>query len=432
MTPTKTDTIYNYFSRNSWQMVLSALTDFQKSVPVGPVNPNDAEIREFVDNILGFFAITDREEMDVNHIRAIVSLFDVSLLKRYSENPNDQDVAEELYEQLNLLNAGFGLISGIKEMDPSEVFLALSDNGRFEEVKERFYYTCRTAIKGQDIRKYSAIIMPLLAVDEFALEEQFTWNEILMYSLLLQIVWLNFSNFEIGDQEVLVQKYFYKAIIAGVSVRQILTNLIMNSEDVYIYTIWHSFLIQAIEKNKELVVIGKPEDNLVRDFFGLITSYRTRVGEKFLNGLEQKNYITALYDGREKKEHLVMWLMEAFFIYLNIKTGNLVSYERYSGQKNDQETEIYINEFAKLYEWFFFETDWDKIVLYYQKPEVKVPLVAFLRGCHDIFDLESETAVERITKFSEFLHQNGLLPKDQDVLEFHETDGKIHWNEKIV
>ena len=432
MTPTKTDTIHYYFSRNSWQMVLLALSDFLKNAPLGAINQNDLEIREFVDNILGFFAITDRGEMDVNHIRAIVSLLDVSLLKKYSANPNDQVIAEELYEQLNLLNASFGLLSGVKELTSGEIFVALSDPKIFDEERVRFYYSCRTAIKGQDIRKYSAMIMPLLAVDEFALEEQFIWSEVLMYSLLLQIVWLNFSNFEIGDQEVLLQKYFYKAIIAGVSVRQILTNLIMSAEDVYMYTIWHSFMIQALEKNKESVVIGKPEDNLVRDFFGLITSYRTRVGEKFLNGLEQKNYITALYEGRDKKEHLVMWLMEAFYIYLNIKTGNLVPYERYSGQKNDQETEIYINEFAKLYEWFFFEADWDKIVLYYQKPEFRVPLVAFLRGCHDVFDLESETAVERITKFSEFLHQNGLLPKDQDVLEFHESDGRFHWNEKIV
>ena len=257
MTPTKIDTIYNYFSRNSWQMVLSALSDFLKSTPAMPTNPNDSEMREFSDNILGFFAITDRGEMDVNHIRAIVSLLDVSLLKKYLENSNDQVIAEELYEQLIFLTASFGLISGIKEMDPSEVFLALSDTGRFEEEKARFYYTCRTAIKGQDVRKYSAIIMPLLAVDEFASEEQFTWSEVLMYSLLLQIVWLNFSNFEIGDQEVLLQKYFYKAIISGVSVRQILTNLIMGAEDVYMYTIWHSFLIQALEKNKESVVISE-------------------------------------------------------------------------------------------------------------------------------------------------------------------------------
>jgi len=69
---------------------------------------------------------------------------------------------------------------------------------------------------------------------------------------------------------------------------------------------------------------------------------------------------------------------------------------------------------------------------YFKNKNPVVPIKAFLNKLREVVPLENEDSVQALARLTGLFHQARIIPSSQELIEFHEQDGKFHWNEKLV
>lgn len=416
---------YFRHSRDSVKQALLSLRDIDRSLF------EDSEMAQKFGTYVDFLTArieAPREEGPQWPIdMACISIIDVDIISEFTRNPRDTDVRDVLFFQLELV-AGTTVYGEISETYTPEQISKILTGEMKDYNPVWFAYTLRQAIIGYDVHKYREVIWPYIELEQVISRREYSWEEAFYFSLMLQNAWCFFPVLTEEQQVFLLSFYFYRSIVAGVPVKEYLSNSLYESAGIFDLLFFHALYTGALDQNVEAVTTDIMTD-VTKPLNDIVNNYINRVGEDILDGFKQNEFVQALYEGQKGRDPFVSWIQESFFIILHLKRGNLIDQASF-----EEVTELnkMHEDFVTLLTWFFDEKRWQNLVDYFQKVDSHVQLKVFLWYCTYIYDLETDGSVQKFVNFTEFLQENRLLREDEDIIEYHEEDKQFHWNEALL
>lgn len=363
----------------------------------------------------------------------LIVLIDIELVKSFLNSlgtDNSRILSKEVLKNLEYISASLNLMSGMEVYTPDE-FKEIFLESKIQIDYLRFFHTLGQIFVGLDKNKYIEFILVFLSVDSVINRQKLINEEALIISLFLRIVWKNFIFLNFDDKKLLLQNYLYRSVVTGVPVLKILKDYFYyNSYDEYSYLIEHTKIIPELKQNKEIVNLDSDitsGEAVNKKLIDVINGYEVRSGGKVLDGFSQQEYIKELFEKEKKKQFYVGWFMQIFFIFFHTERCTLIEIPHF---KEDSEEKIQSKELSEILLKIFFEDEWGDIVKYYQQEKSLVPIEVIFRNYARNFNLKNEAAVQRFAKLSDLLKKEGII--NEDILEFHESDGQFHWNKNLL
>jgi len=411
---------YHYFDG------LSAETFFDISEKIIFNENNDTKIRDYLGSIVEVIENTK----DENEEKAYLRLAYVLDLESFKETDFFVGVGHNFLSKLESVASSFGLGESKNLYTPSQMVQLFADIGTINDVKfNHLLYTLRQMVLSRHEKFHAKIVLDFLLSDEILKKEEFTWQEALLFVLALQTVWEYFILFSEENRQQLISNYLYKAVVVGVPLVKVFTEYFNSSINEIDFIKRYCACVLSCKNSKEKFPVNVDSDKYetLQNYLNL----HVLMGETAEETRNDK-FIENLYDGVQNAEFYVEILKEVNSLVGHFQTADLVNYNDFENQKIDPDVKVYDDELLQLLSWFFLEKTWSKIIEYYKKEKIRVPLEAVLRTCSYDFDLEKEETVKRFLDFTDLLHQNNLLPADQDIIIFHESDNQFHWNDEIT
>lgn len=334
-------------------------------------------------------------------------------------------IYNQLLNQILTVGAWFNLLLDLTFYSVDEVEQIIS--GEKTDIDFlRFVFTLRDAYDSDEGRDVILFLTQDMLSDTANLPvkpEQHTWDQAIIRTIYLLLVFHRFDAREDEKQQDLLKYFFYQAIVAGVSVREILSSVLYNTQNPVDVVEISEFFYVGLSQNIESVIINTDTGD-TRSFQDIVSELKL---DNTTTGTENISlYVKKLYSGQKYSNQFVVWLSEALSIILAIEDGTLINKNRGSELNEKQK---YNNEIIELVQWFLDKNTWDNINKYYQNKDALVPIESLVKELPSVTSLENEKDIELVAGFSEFLHQHDFTPKDQDLLFFNESDNQFHWNE---
>ncbi len=422
---------FEQFFTGSWQESAQAL---QKLVNFDFVNHSNkeriADIKLLASNLLSYpEAVLDDIWQEEN--QEFLLLLDTNLVnKALSLTPNEdtEKVVQQLHEHLQLLCAATGGLPGLAIYTPQELSNIFSQK-MVDYDKHSFLYTCLQISLGLDHEEYIDVIMPFMTLEVVLARRDFNTEDTLMYAVLIKALWFNFLLLSDDDRYELLKNYFYKAIVIGAPVQKILQNYLdVNSYNQYIYLKKYIDLIKALKKNTENILVFQDNKTSTKPLLSMINDYVVSVGEvKILDGLAQKEFLSSFYGSIKGWGKYVKWLTEVFYIFFHIERANLLEKPAFNEKNKISQSE---EDLLDLLYIILMGNDWSKLISYYKQANPLLPLQVVLRYCSKDFILDDEDVLDKFLDLTQALKDADII--DKDIIEFHESDGKFHWNEELI
>lgn len=317
----------------------------------------------------------------------ILSLFDVGLARFFVDDFNkhqisDKNISEEFPDlslQVNVLSAFTDLSFGADFYTTEEWAEILKGKISDPDVDFKKLFATLLEVSKISDQSYDLHLRAVNFLDSFQdkIATPIDWKYSVLINFLLNFLYNRFDKLSETDRKLLLEKYFYAAIILGVPVRATIQKRLREFQWVVPYVDFSFELSGYLEANKEILSI-KPAEGL-------------EISEKL------------------KSSSLIDWLKEG---------DSFLNYENRE-------------DLLRLYAYFAFGGNFDKIVEYYSQSP-KIPLKIFLQNLSVVADLKDNNTVQLCLNLAEVLKRQNLLPADNDIIEFHESDNQFHWNEKIL
>lgn len=339
----------------------------------------------------------------------------------------DQDIvaaADDLLSHLRLLAAATDNEPGMESYDED----ALSDilSGDKKDYDERQYiHTLRQSIHAEN--RHNIALMVFLHVGNMDFVKPMSMTEALIRALQLDVLWKDFLNLPEEVQKVLLTRFAYQSIVMGVPVDMGIKDTLYMTTAAVEYFLLSQRLYEYLQANEEQIPLSL-DGKTVKSFTELTATLSSQIGDKPSDSSTINGFARNLY-ASETLAHLRAWFSQAMNLYFAIKEARIVE-KTLGGETSD--ADVYENEMKELVQYFFDPADWQKIAAYYKKSKPLVPLINFLNAFPKSIDLEKDVATSTLTKFSDFLHTQHLIPEDKEIIEFHEKDGKFHWGKDFV
>lgn len=353
-------------------------------------------------------------EQDRREIGRLFSIFDL--------------VETELDDKLKLIIA---VIGGPQIIHPYtfEEFGNLIFENVGEVDNERLLVTLSEA-KYDDKNGYKFVrsIVNFLLIGTERDEEKMEWEESFILFAMLDVLYHRFSKLTGTERWFVLQNYFYKAIVCGLPVKNVLQNYLRDSDSTFDHLIKCSELKECLANNKEKTPINLMKGEK-RQMVVLLNNYVSQAAGDDLNGYKIEEFAQNLYKGEIGRDAFVAWLREVFLIVLHVNSADLIDWDR---DRNFGQEEVAAEDKVKLLFYVGFGGQiLRRVVDYFRNKKSVVSLGVFIKTLKENFDLGDEKIVERILDFIKILKENGLFGDDKELIEFHESDGKFHWNEEL-
>lgn len=329
-----------------------------------------------------------------------------------------------LKKQLKAITAYMGYFSHIPIYTIQEVEKIFNvANEKYDLTK--LASTVRENIWSDRGRSLSLLILDFFNNETVFNENEYSWEDAFIMSIFLHQVYNFFNKLTDIDQEFLLNYYFYKAIVVGAPVQNVLKKELYETTNVVDYVDVNLFFYKCIIANEEMIEIEF--ENRKKDKLGkILEDYLTLVKDNIHDGFRLENFLNNLYSKTNDK-YRIQVLREIFYIFTHLKTVDLI--DRNLGSIPSEDL-IFKTELEALILWFFDKETWSLIVEYYNKKDAFVPMKFFL---HELFiNLEmAEEDVNNILDLSSLLKENHLLPEDQEIIFFNEQTGGFEFNNDL-
>lgn len=292
---------------------------------------------------------------------------------------------------------------------------------------ERFLTTLSEA-KYDDKNGYRFVklIIDFLSIHNEANEKPMEWEEALVLYSLLDVLYYRFFKLTGADRWFVLQNYFYKAIVCDLPVKKVLQDYLRDCDSTFDYMIRSSELKDCLSSNLENVPVDLEKDEKQQLLF-LLKNFISRSGGDVLGGYKMEEFLQGLYKDKIGRDASVSWLREAFVIILHINDASLIDW--YKDREVGSEERASEDKVKLLSYVCFGGTILHRVVDYFNNKGNIVSLGVFIQALKESIDLTDENMVKKILDFGEVLKENNLLGGGSVLLEFHESDGKFHWNE---
>lgn len=318
-----------------------------------------------------------------------------------------QEVLVDLRKRMEMICGWF------KFIDPNYRFYNISQveekmKDRITQDYARLLGSMADLTLSEDGKYLSLLMMDYAEKYYITNDTRFSWEDAVFFTVFLHVMWMNFVRYGEREQQTLLQRFFYRAIAADVNVRSSLEEILYRTYTLVDYLERNAFLVEGLRLNTEVVNGVSLKDVLAVN--------PNTSPEQLLTTLKEKPV-----------ELRVMKKIMEFFPLL----ANAQLIERnHRGEKTEKDLDV--ERVAKVVEMFLVKDSWGKFAEYYSQENPEVPFVRIYNELKENMDLEKDAAVEMLLSFSEFLHEKNILSNDQELIEFHEDDGKFHWNENLT
>ena len=353
----------------------------------------------------------------------IISMIDKDLLSAIQREKGTKNESAILNEQLKLILSFLRRIPGCRLYSVSDVNAILAGvKPNYDKLNLAF--TMRDALATKEGRDMALYIINYLCEEKWR-SENMSWDEAFEETLYLHVAFSYFSLIGRALRAKLLRFCFYRALVANVPVKFFLEAYLRETTDPVAYFEECSFLWNNLAENTEQVLIRT--DGSEKEFlFRLYKESSVNLGDE-LDVKMLGKYSKQKYDGQSNSEVFAKWLYHALSIMRLIENGVLIKKNR-SGEPTEKN--LYENELAQLYVWFL-DRQWAKISEYYHGQD-PISLSNFLLPLASGVDFEDARIINLYVEFNDFLHEKDLLPKDKDIIIFHESDGQFHWNDALI
>ena len=315
-----------YYRLNNWLEVHTAMDDLFASRDILLKN-NDPKIKKIFEYFDPLHEAAKNYQID-----KIMDFIDISticflqplLIKQFLLRPNDPQSQDALLLQLSLLSAST-LVGGKVDNITPYTLAELADimNGDRTIYDDKiFAYTLRSLLLLNNPDDRVATLFFTLSkknIDNAEFAEYF-WEEAVIFSLTMQLIWKNLLFFNTAQQEFIIQNYFYSAVVAGVPVENwisIILSLVLpgfNNK-----TVNDSFL-RALENSLERV----PYDTSVLDsapLKDLLTDYVGKIYDNKIRIFAQEKFIGDIYKDQKAEKQFSGWMRVVLYIYYGLRSG---------------------------------------------------------------------------------------------------------------
>ncbi|HYE60344.1 MAG TPA: hypothetical protein VEA18_04130 [Candidatus Kapabacteria bacterium] len=360
-------------------------------------------------------SFTNKENELGTYDRQIIHLLDIALVEDFLGQMKNSQVVENMVHHLLLLGAAVDTYSGLL-VYPQQEFHDILSGKKQQYSSGRFIHTLRQSITSDTRHDDALAILNFISQGEKLMDIQET-EDLIVLVLMLDILWKEFSNLPDDGQGFLLQSYFYYSITLSVPVRKELETMVYSTTTPVDFVLSHYKLAEYLGENNELIPLGEGKQKELRELY-------KEMNQQNVDSVSA--FSTRVYEKESDKDIFSSWLTETLDIYKKVKEINLIE-RNLGGETND--ADAYYDQLATLIQYFFEKENWKKISEYF-RAEKMVTLPVFLRELERIIDLEKDNAIGKLVEFADFLHENGFL-LNQELVEYHEQDGKFHWNENI-
>lgn len=357
--------------------------------------------------------------------KQLLKLLDIKLIESYLNNPEDHKLKGDLEKHLYFLAIATNNIPELNIYNNQEWHEIIASRTILHD-KARYIHTLRQDLGGQYRDSNALYYSDYLETRLIGVNTEMSFFEALSYTLMIDNIWLSFNSLSGDDKKIVLQKYFYMGMVIDAPVSVYIMKFLSSTVDVLDYLNADQLLLESLKNNQEILVKIDGSESKYATFADIVTDYQKQFGEK---GKKIYDYAKELYPNGDNKELFSGWLDSALYIFDGAQKGNLIDRNEHGGEKT--EDEIYYDQGVMLMNYFFDNPSWPKIAGYYQVPAPLFPLKNLLRELSENVDLTKEKAVEKITEFSNFLHENKILDADKEILEFHLKDEQFHWSDWI-
>lgn len=249
-----------------------------------------------------------------------VCLLPVSLINGYLSS-KDSALCDLLSVQLSLICAATMTLPdrNFKNYDFDELMLLQNGNDKiYDDII--FISTIRELIQiVEPDDRVAAIFTSLDAVNpELTDFNKFYWNNALVFGLIMQLVWKNFANFGILQQEFLLENYFYTAIVCGVSMDKILKLFLSSTVFEFDNAQANAAFFKALEANNEIIPTNTNLSSSER-LTTLFSSYISKVYSGDIKTLVQEKFIQDIYRGQIGDNIFSNWLRISLNVYYSLR-----------------------------------------------------------------------------------------------------------------
>lgn len=361
--------------------------------------------------------------------KRIIGLLDVDLVQGFLKTNVEEAANEKLAYQLRHIAIVLGFF------DPIPVPYEAEEIGSMYVEREGtedydFGRYLRTLKEGTYNEENLPLIKAIKARIGYILnpERKFSWDEMLILILVCEFSFSKFAYLDPDNQKFVLQNFFYRAIAVGTPVREAIEAALYEMRDVLEFTLTNKRFFEAIDTSFEYVPLqfdldseGELPQNSLQ---ALLQGYMVQAGDDFDSEELQKGYVSNVYANTDY-EPAKAWLKQALYIYTHLRNGDLI--------KETKGEEYFIDELVardtlKLLSLFSVgRTALKDLVEYFKSEEKLVSVPGLINRIKENLDLSSEVSVKRVLEFTKALQEADLFPKDKDIIEFYESDGKFHW-----
>ncbi len=311
-----------------------------------------------------------------------------------------------------------------------ELFTAMTNTTSVEN-KFRILNTLVYLLNDDEIRQAARFELPkFLTMEENIQQKLYTWEEAVTLFLVLAIVVKEFSHLSEFKQYFVVKNYFYHSLVLGVPIVKVVESALSETRNILSYVDKNLILLNAFVKNQEHILTGKNLETQA----GLADLLNKYIGQNLSEPESETNvtkFLEEYYIDAKDKNLYVNWLKSFFSTYFHLAQANLID-NNTGGQLNEKE--IAENELIRLCTFFALgQIGFDEIIQYYQQQnEINVPLTRFITKLRELADLKDQSVADDLLVLTAALHENGILLDNNELIEFHESDNKFHWNEDYL
>ncbi len=380
--------------------------------------------KNFVNTEYGFVKIAGErllESLDVAdnemivYDRQIVNFFDVEMAEAFLVDPNNPVIFDTFLDHLISLCAAVDCIGGMEAYDLDTLLKILNESVTTYSVPT-LLHTLRQTIHGEYRHECALQILNFIKERQDIVE--CTFEEVLVLTLMLDVVWNDLKSLPEEDQSFLFEHTFYASIALDVPVRGAITRALYITTSPIEYILLNGRFHASLKKNSEEVLA---HDTMI-PMRSIFSGFLQEADEVRNNRVAQNKFVDNL------KITNAASVKEALSIFVSLESGGIVK-KNLGGERTA--SDVYDDDLISLIKFFLQKEAWNNIIIYYtQKPTVSFK--NFIFELRDNIDLKKDSAINRLSEFNAFLHANGVLKKDQDLIEFREQDSSFHWNEELL
>jgi hypothetical protein len=282
-----------------------------------------AKIFDYLDEIfLGCKIYKDKNVFEVIDISTISFLSPV-MIKEFIKDPTVQVLRDRLSVQASLVSAAtLNLPEPLELYNYDEMAGILIDGNKKLYSDLNFLFTLRALLEADEPDdRVGAVFTTLSPIDpdqkEFPL---YYWNEALIFSLIMQLVWKNFFLLPDNQQEFLLKNYLFSALVAGVPIEYWLRQILSSEVEGFDNDKASRAFAKAIEGNLERVPINTVTFES-RKLTDILSDYIGKIYSGDIKTLVQEKFIQDIYKGQLEEKRFSDWLRNLLQLYYNLRTG---------------------------------------------------------------------------------------------------------------